>query len=68
MLFRLEINHDSFYLLDKDDKNVLKELLYKFFEKLPKEKVDKYQTRSYFKMSFYLKNGFLEDDELIMDD
>lgn len=68
MLFRLEINHDSFYLLDDDDKNVLKELLDKFFEKLPKEKVDRYQTRSYFKMSFYLKNGFLEDDELIMDE
>ena len=67
MLLRLDINNDSFYLLEEDDKVVLKELLEKYFEITPKSKVTNRAKYTYYSIQEYLKNGYLEDEELIFD-
>lgn len=67
MLLRLDINNDSFYLLEEDDKVVLKELLEKYFEITPKSKVTNRAKYTYYLIQEYLKNGYLEDEELIFD-
>lgn len=65
MLFRLDLNNDTFSLLEEDDKVVLKELIEKYFEITPNNKVTNRAKYTYYLIQEYLKNGYLEDEELI---
>lgn len=65
MLFRLDLNNNTFSLLEEDDKVVLKELIEKYFEITPNNKVTNRAKYTYYLIQEYLKNGYLEDEELI---
>ena len=65
MLFRLDLNNDTFSLLEEHDKVVLKELIEKYFEITLNNKVTNRAKYTYYLIQEYLKNGYLEDEELI---